>query len=120
MWRDDGYLVEMLLRARDAREMAAGISLVRLKAEIMPQYALAMALEQRGEAARKVSTKGRENALPPLQPGAELIDELIVDARLAAEYRDWWGRHDQPLIGEDQAPAGVTRPDQQAKAGAST
>ena len=82
MWRDPGYLVEMLLKARDAREMAAGISLARLKTEMMPQYALAMALEQLGEAARKVSLEGKE-----AHPEIEWHAIVGLRNRIAQDYR---------------------------------
>jgi uncharacterized protein with HEPN domain len=60
MWRDEGYLLEMLIAARDARTIAAQISEEEFRAEIRNQFALTKALELIGEAARKVSGQTRQ------------------------------------------------------------
>jgi uncharacterized protein with HEPN domain len=60
MWRDEGYLLEMLLAAQDTRTIAAQISEQEFRSELRNQFALTKALELIGEAARKVSHQTRQ------------------------------------------------------------
>ncbi|HHH41574.1 MAG TPA: DUF86 domain-containing protein [Chloroflexi bacterium] len=55
MWRDDAYLLDMLIAAREAREFGAGLSWDEFRSSSLHQHAIAKALENIGEAARKVS-----------------------------------------------------------------
>lgn len=60
MWRDDAYLLDMLIYARRARDMNAGSSLDSFLAEEMRQFATLHVLQIVGEAASKVSPDFRK------------------------------------------------------------
>lgn len=66
MWRDDAYLLDMLVAAREAREFSAGLSWDEFRSSSLHQHAIAKALENIGEAARKVSdeTKTAHSEIP--------------------------------------------------------
>lgn len=55
MWRDEAYLLDMLIAARDARQFCEGLTWQEFQASILHQYAVAKALENIGEAANKIS-----------------------------------------------------------------
>ncbi len=55
MWRDDAYLLDMLIAAREACEFSADLSWDEFRNSSLHQHAIAKALENIGEAARKVS-----------------------------------------------------------------
>ncbi len=55
MWRDEAYLLDMLIAARNARQFSAGLSWEEFQDSPLHQHAIAKALENIGEAARKVS-----------------------------------------------------------------
>lgn len=55
MWRDEAYLLDMLIAAREAREFSEGISWEQFQNSSLHQHAIAKALENVGEAARKIS-----------------------------------------------------------------
>ena len=59
MWRDDAYLLDMLIYARKARSFAQGAALDRFLADEMLQAATLHALQILGEAAAKVSPEFR-------------------------------------------------------------
>lgn len=59
MWRDEAYLLDMLIAARDAREFGEGISWEQFQSSSLHQHAIAKALENVGEAARKISDEAR-------------------------------------------------------------
>jgi uncharacterized protein with HEPN domain len=60
MWRDPKYLLDMLLAARDAQDVVAGLSLDAFEHNRTTQLAAAHALQIIGEAANRVSSKTRE------------------------------------------------------------
>ncbi len=54
MWRDEAYLLDMLIAAKEAREFCEGLSWEQFRGSSLHQYAIAKALENVGEAARKI------------------------------------------------------------------
>ena len=60
MRRDDAYLLDMLLSARDAVEFVSGITYADFEASRLRQNAVLKSLEIIGEAASRVSTTIRE------------------------------------------------------------
>lgn len=81
MWRDEAYLLDMLLAAREIREHATGVTWQRFSEDRILQNALMHLVQIVGEAARKVSTEFQENH--PEIPWAEVIG---MRHRLVHEY----------------------------------
>ncbi|MEJ5199381.1 MAG: HepT-like ribonuclease domain-containing protein [Anaerolineae bacterium] len=59
MWRDDAYLLDMLLAAKEARAFSADLSWDEFQRSSLHQHAIAKALENIGEAARKISDEAK-------------------------------------------------------------
>jgi len=57
MWRDDAYLLDMLLAARKIREFTRAVSWERFQADEVLQHAVMRLIQITGEAARKVSAE---------------------------------------------------------------
>lgn len=55
MWRDDAYLLDMLLAAKEARKFSEGLTWQEFQESSLHQHAIAKALENIGEAANKIS-----------------------------------------------------------------
>ena len=81
MWRDEAYLLDMLLAAREIRDHAAGVTWQRFSEDRILQNALMHLVQIIGEAARKVSPEFRENH--PEIPWTEVIG---MRHRLVHEY----------------------------------
>ncbi len=81
MWRDDAYLLDMLLAAREIREFAAGLTRERFLSERMIQHGLIHLIQIIGEAARLISPEYKE-AHPEI-PWAAII---AMRHRLVHEY----------------------------------
>ena len=60
MWRDDAYLLDMLLAARKVREFTQNITDEQFFADEIIQNAVMRQIQIIGEAARKVSTQYQE------------------------------------------------------------
>jgi uncharacterized protein with HEPN domain len=60
MERDPALLLDMLLSAKDALQFSAELTWETFQASALHQYAIAKALENIGEAARKVSNATKE------------------------------------------------------------
>lgn len=60
MWRDEAYLLDILLAARDAQEFSSGLTKEAFATSKLHQAAIVRALEVVGEAAGKVSREFRE------------------------------------------------------------
>jgi uncharacterized protein with HEPN domain len=60
MWRDDAYLLDMLIAARKAIRMSEGLTFDAFKKSDLHQNALVYVLQTIGEAATKVSKEFRE------------------------------------------------------------
>lgn len=66
MWRDDAYLLDMLIAAQEAREFSENLTWQEFQRSSLHQHAIAKALENLGEAARKISdeTKKAHQEIP--------------------------------------------------------
>ncbi len=66
MWRDVAYLLDMSIAAQEAREFSQGVTREEFRESSLHQHAIAKALENIGEAARKVSeeTKLQHSEIP--------------------------------------------------------
>lgn len=60
MQRDEGYLLDMLIAARDAGQFLAGLSLRQFEESRLHQSAVIKALEIIGEAAGRISEQSRQ------------------------------------------------------------
>lgn len=81
MWRDDAYLLDMLIAAREAREFSTGLSWDEFRNSALHQHAIAKALENIGEAARKVSDETK--AAHPEIPWNQIV---ALRHRIAHDY----------------------------------
>ncbi len=81
MWRDAALLLDMLLAARDARSFCEGLTWEAFQQSPLHQHAVAKALENIGEAARKVS-EATKNAHPEI-PWVAII---ALRHRIAHDY----------------------------------
>ncbi len=81
MWRDDAYLLDMLIAARDALEFSRGLTWEQFQNSSLHQHAIAKALENIGEAARKISAETR--VAHPEIPWAQII---ALRNRIAHDY----------------------------------
>jgi uncharacterized protein with HEPN domain len=61
MWRDDAYLLDMLLAARKVMKYARGVDFERFKQDEILQDAIMRRIQIIGEAARKVSPEFKED-----------------------------------------------------------
>lgn len=55
MWRDDAYLLDILIAARNAMKFRGDLTWEQFRNSSLHQHAIAKALENIGEASRKVS-----------------------------------------------------------------
>jgi len=81
MWRDEAYLLDMLIAARDAQEFSAELTWEEFRESSLHQYAIAKALENIGEAARKISPETQ--AAHPEIPWRDII---ALRHRIAHDY----------------------------------
>lgn len=81
MWRDEAYLLDILIAARHAMEFITGLSLGDFKQSKLHQDAVMRNLEIIGEAASKISQETR-NILPKI-PWNDIIG---MRNRLVHEY----------------------------------
>lgn len=81
MWRDEAYLLDMLIAAKDARTFSAGLSWEAFRESSLHQHGIAKALENIGEAARKVSDETR--AAHPEIPWEQIV---ALRNRIAHDY----------------------------------
>ncbi len=81
MWRDDAYLLDMLIAARDVLEFSRGLIWEQFQGSSLHQHAIAKALENIGEAARNISAETR--AAHPEIPWAQVI---ALRNRIAHDY----------------------------------
>ena len=66
MWRDDAYLLDMLIGAKRVLEFRADLTWEQFRQSGLHQHAIAKALENIGEAAGKISeeTRTRLSTIP--------------------------------------------------------
>jgi uncharacterized protein with HEPN domain len=83
MWRDDAYMLDMLLAARKVEDFTAGISWEQFKANDILQNAVMRQIQIIGEAARKISRQYRD-------AHSEIPWQMIIGMRnrLVHEYFD--------------------------------
>jgi len=81
MWRDEAYLLDMLIAAREAWEFSKDLSWEDFQQSSLHQHAIAKALENIGEAARKVSDE-MKGAHPEI-PWREIV---ALRHRIAHDY----------------------------------
>jgi uncharacterized protein with HEPN domain len=81
MWRDEAYVLDMLLAARDVRKHTAGVTWERFAKDEVLQNAVMHLIQIIGEAARKVSVEYRRSH--PEVPWTEVIG---MRHRLVHEY----------------------------------
>lgn len=90
MRRDEAYLLDMLLAARDAQNFARGLTREQFQASRLHQVAALKALETIGEAASRVSEPLR--ATHPQIPWREIIGtrNRLVHAYFEVELDEVW------------------------------
>jgi len=71
MWRDDAYLLDMLLAARDVQEYTHGVDWARFAQDDILQNAVMHRIQVISEAARRVSPEFRQ--ADPEIPWSEVI-----------------------------------------------
>lgn len=81
MWRDEAYLLDMLIAAREAQDFSKGLTWEEFQRSSLHQHAIAKTLETIGEAARKVSDEMK--AAHPEIPGRDII---ALRHRIAHDY----------------------------------
>ena len=79
MERDDAYLLDMLLAARDAVEFAGGITFSQFRSSRLHQNAVLKAVEIVGEAASRISPAIRGMAKRDIRSG---LGPAVSDRRL--------------------------------------
>jgi uncharacterized protein with HEPN domain len=106
MWRDAALLLDMLIAAREAHEFSEGLTWEAFQQSPLHQHPIAKALENIGEAARKVSEETR--AAHPEIPWSQII---ALRHRIAHDYfhldllRIWEiVQHDVPALIERIEP----------------
>ncbi|RMG64660.1 MAG: DUF86 domain-containing protein [Calditrichaeota bacterium] len=81
MWRDEAYLLDMLIAAREALEFSREVTWEDFRKSSLHQHAIAKALENIGEAARKVSEETK--AAHPEIPWRDIV---ALRHRIAHDY----------------------------------
>lgn len=83
MWRDDAYMLDMLLAARKVEDFTTGNSWEKFKANDLLQNAVMRQIQIIGEAARKISQQYRD-------AHSEIPWQMIIGMRnrLVHEYFD--------------------------------
>lgn len=81
MWRDEAYLLDILIAAREALEFSRGLTWEDFQKSSLHQHAIAKALENIGEAARKVSEETK--AAHPEIPWRDIV---ALRHRIAHDY----------------------------------
>jgi uncharacterized protein with HEPN domain len=81
MWRDSALLLDRLIAARESREFCKDLTWEVFQQSSLHQHAIAKALENIGEAARKVSDETR--AAHPEIPWFQIIE---LRHRIAHDY----------------------------------
>jgi uncharacterized protein with HEPN domain len=81
MWRDDAYVLDMLLAARKVLEFTRGVSWERFERDDLIQNAVMRQIQIIGEAARKVSSEYQS-----AHPEVPWRDVISMRNRLVHEY----------------------------------
>ena len=100
MGRDEGFLLDMLLAARDARAFVSGLTRRQFDASRLHQNAVIKALEIIGEAAGRISEDTRK--VHPEIPWAEIIGmrNRLVHGYFDVDWAKVWDtvHHDLPPL----------------------
>jgi len=83
MWRDDGYLLDMLISAREAAGLSTALTFESLEESLLHQNAILHVLQKIGEAASKVSQQFKDE-----HPEIEWADIIGLRHRLVHDYRN--------------------------------
>jgi len=83
MWRDDAYLLDMLIAARKAVALAGDLTFEAFAASDLHQNAIVYVLQTIGEAATKVSIEYREQ-----HPEIDWVQMIGMRHRLVHDYRN--------------------------------
>jgi uncharacterized protein with HEPN domain len=83
MWRDDGYLLDMLIAAREAAGFSADLTFEALEESRLHQSAILHALQKIGEAATKVSQQFKDE-----HPEILWVEMIGMRHRLVHDYRN--------------------------------
>ena len=83
MWRDDAYLLDMLIAARDAVRFSAGLTFEALEENDVHQNAILHVLQKIGEAATKVSQSFKDE-----HPEIRWAEMIGLRHRLVHDYRN--------------------------------
>jgi len=81
MWRDDAYLLDILIAARQAVKFRGDLTWEQFRNSSLHQHAIAKTLENIGEAARKVSDEMKAAHL-----GIPWVPIMSMRNRIAHEY----------------------------------
>ena len=81
MRRDEGYLLDMLIAARDARLFVSGLTRRQFDESQLHQNAVVKALEIIGEAAGRISDEGANTSLDRLEEFGWYSLDLIKKIR---------------------------------------
>lgn len=100
MWRDDAYFLDILLAAQHAVKFSNGLTWEEFRQSSLHQHAIAKALENIGEAAKKVSDD-RKAAHPEI-PWAQMMSmrNRIVHDYFRLDLLKIWEtvKHDVPAL----------------------
>ncbi len=101
MQRDPAYLLDMLLAAREAQSLSAGLTWEQFQESKLHQYALVKVIENIGEAARCLSEETK--AANPQIPWGVIVDmrNHLVHRYFRIDLRAVWDvlqHHIAPLI----------------------
>ena len=90
MWRDDAWLLDMLLAARDAVGFAAPLTFREFKKDRLHQLAILKSVEIIGAAASRISEETK--ARPPDIPWTEIVGmhSRFVNAGFAIRFDALW------------------------------
>lgn len=83
MWRDEGYLLDMLIAAREAAGFSAAPTFEALEESLLHQNAILHVLQKIGEAATKVSQQFKDE-----HPEIDWVDIIGMRHRLVHDYRN--------------------------------
>lgn len=106
MWRDDTYLLDMLISAKEAREFSKGLTWEEFQHSSLHQHAIAKAIENIGEAAHKISEKTKNDH--PEIPWHQIVSlrHRIVHDYFHLDLVRMWEivQHDVPALIERLEP----------------
>lgn len=81
MWRDAAHLLDMLIAAKETIEFSRGLTWEEFRGSSLHQHAIAKALENIGEAARKVSEEMKTE-----HPEIPWVQIVSLRHRIAHDY----------------------------------